>query len=110
VRRVPDGLIAMKNRAKLTATFENLSKSKIQLVRFLCANPKIDPRPYALPVEHTNPYLYASATFRTSFPVFSPLKSFSNVSGNVSNPSTMCSRDLSLPEAIHPVISRAASG
>jgi hypothetical protein len=63
-----------------------------------------------LAVGFANVYLYASATLRMSFPVFSPRKSFSNVSGNVSRPSTMSSRDFSLPAAIHAAISRAASG
>src|SRR6185312_3687125 len=50
-----------------------------------------------------------SATFRISLPRFSPRKSFSKVSGNVWKPSTMSSFDLSLPAAIQPAISRAAS-
>ena len=51
----------------------------------------------------------SSAVLRTSLPVFSPLKSLSRVSGKVSRPSTMSSRDLSFPSAIHRPISPAAS-
>jgi pimeloyl-ACP methyl ester carboxylesterase len=72
----------------------------------------LPPRYSTVPVSlvHQRLSFYASATLRMSFPVFSPLKSFSSVSGNISSPSTMCSRDLSLPAAIHAAISRAASG
>lgn len=51
----------------------------------------------------------ASATCSTSLPVFSPLNSLSRVSGNVSSPFTISSRDLSLPATIQPAISRPAS-
>ena len=51
-----------------------------------------------------------SATRSTSLPKFSPLNSFSSVSGNVCSPSTMSSRDFSLPAAIQPAMSRTASG
>ena len=47
--------------------------------------------------------------FSTSFPMFSPLKSFSRLSGKVSKPSTTSSRDFNWPAAIQPAISRAAS-
>src|SRR5579872_6390082 len=48
-------------------------------------------------------------TLIISLPKFSPVKSLSSVSGNVSRPSTISSRDLSFPCAIQPPISRAAS-
>jgi len=47
--------------------------------------------------------------FSTSFPKFSPENSFNSVSGNVSSPSTTSSRPFSLPAAIQPAISRAAT-
>jgi predicted lactoylglutathione lyase len=49
-------------------------------------------------------------TFSTSLPKFSPLNSFSSVSGKVSRPATISSRVLSLPAASQPAISRIASG
>src|SRR5271155_3752050 len=96
VKRVGRGDLTFRCRY-LADTGYKFLKPSLQLGRWLS-------------VGFANICLYASATLRMSFPVFSPLKSFSNVSGNVSSPSTMSSRDLSLPAAIHPAISRAASG
>jgi hypothetical protein len=53
---------------------------------------------------------HPSATFSTSLPKFSPLNSLSSVSGKFSRPSTMSSRDFSLPAAIQPAISWTACG
>src|SRR5580658_7177173 len=50
----------------------------------------------------------SAATFRISLPKLSPLNSFRKVSGKVSSPSTISSRDLIFPAAIQPAISRAA--
>jgi len=48
-------------------------------------------------------------TLSSSLPVFSPRNSLSSVSGKVSNPSTMSSRDFRRPSASQPAISCAAS-
>jgi hypothetical protein len=64
-------------------------------------------KPYASTHSATS---HPSATFSTSLPKFSPLNSFSSVSGKFSRPSTMSSRDFSLPAAIQPAMSWTACG
>lgn len=48
-------------------------------------------------------------TFSTSLPKFSPENSFNKVCGKLSRPVTISSLPISLPAAIQPAISRAAS-
>jgi hypothetical protein len=80
-----------------------------ELRELIAVPPHIERALRAYAKAHVEDARYAWATLRISFPVFSPLKSFSNVSGNISRPSTISSRDLILPAAIHAAISRAAS-
>jgi len=52
---------------------------------------------------------HSSATLMISLPRWSPVKSLISVSGKVSSPSTMCSRDLSRPLARQAANARVAS-
>jgi hypothetical protein len=57
----------------------------------------------------TPPDPQTSATCSTSLPKFSPAKSLRSVSGKVAKPTTISSRDLSLPAAIQPAMALVAS-
>jgi hypothetical protein len=69
-------------------------------------------QPLGPPSEKNNPRgaRQDSATFRISLPKFSPVNSLTSAWGKFCRPSTTSSRDLSLPAAIQPAISRAACG